>query len=63
LYDTEGIETDLPYNLAADNIQYEDFAGVCRGEKYNRLRTMKILAGFTGKTLVRLKTLLQVNPV
>ncbi|KAL1477777.1 hypothetical protein MTO96_035484 [Rhipicephalus appendiculatus] len=50
LYDTEGIDNDLPYNLAADNIQHEDFAGVCGRGQYNRLRQMKLLAGYKGKT-------------
>lgn len=33
LYDTKGIDTELPYNIAADNIQYEDFTGVCGGDR------------------------------
>ncbi|KAL3250326.1 hypothetical protein MRX96_055545 [Rhipicephalus microplus] len=48
LYDTKGIDTELPYNIAADNIQYEDFTGVCGGGPYNRLRYIKMLAGFKG---------------
>ncbi|KAH7969870.1 hypothetical protein HPB52_022391 [Rhipicephalus sanguineus] len=50
LYDTEGIVTDLHYNLAADNIQYEDFADVCRQGQFSRLRFMKTLVPFTSGT-------------
>lgn len=45
LYDTEGIDQDLKYNLAADNIQHEDFDNTCGRGPYSRMRLLKILAG------------------
>lgn len=49
LYDTEGIDQDLKYNLAADNIQHEDFDNTCGRGPYSRMRLLKILAGHKGK--------------
>ncbi|KAL1413977.1 hypothetical protein MTO96_030870 [Rhipicephalus appendiculatus] len=47
LYETPGIPKNLRYILAADNVQYEDFANACGRGPYSRLRLLKTLARFS----------------